>query len=75
MESISRGDISSFFAWKLDQTRGTDKRRLRGTKSASSLDTYRKLFLRVYRKLVGKDMDSEMSRGTLSVSQTLVLFN
>ncbi|CAG5188954.1 uncharacterized protein ALTATR162_LOCUS12066 [Alternaria atra] len=72
MESISRGDISSFFAWKLDQTRGTDKRRLRGTKSASSLDTYRKLFLRVYRKLVGKDMDSEMSRGTLSVTKKLI---
>ncbi|PZD23864.1 DUF3435 domain containing protein [Pyrenophora tritici-repentis] len=71
MKSISVGDVSSFFTWKLDQKRGTAGRRLRGIKEASSLATYRKMFLRVYRKLVGKDMDSEMSRSTLNVTVKL----
>lgn len=75
MKSISRGDVSSFFTWKLDQKRGAAGRRLRGIKGASSLATYRKMFLRVYRKLVGKDMDSEMSRDTLKVGYTLILFS
>ena len=67
MKSISLGDVSGFFTWKLDQKRGVAGRRLRGIKEASSLATYRKMFLRVYRKLVGADMDSEMARGTLNV--------
>jgi hypothetical protein len=75
IKSISLGDVSSFFTWKLDEKHRTPGRRLRGIKEASSLATYRKMFLRVYRKLVGKDMDSEMSRGTLNVSYTLALFS
>jgi hypothetical protein len=75
MKSISLGDVSGFFTWKLDQKRGVAGRRLRGIKEASSLATYRKMFLRVYRKLVGADMDSEMARGTLNVGYTTLLFS
>ncbi|RYN85694.1 hypothetical protein AA0119_g13215 [Alternaria tenuissima] len=71
MNSLSLGDVSSFFTWKLDQKRGAAGRRLRGIKEASSLGTFRKMFLRVYRKLVGRDMDSEMSRGTHNVAVKL----
>ena len=75
MKSISLGDVSGFFTWKLDQKRGVAGRRLRGIKEASSLATYRKMFLRVYRKLVGADMDSEMARGTLNVGYIPLLFS
>jgi hypothetical protein len=33
------------------------------------------MFLRVYRKLVGADMDSEMARGTLNVGYIPLLFS
>ena len=72
MASITLGDVSGFFTWKLDQKRGAEGKRLRGTREAYSLATYRKQFLRVYRRLVGKDIDSEMVRGTLNVGCTLI---
>lgn len=75
MRSISLGHVSSFFTWKLDQKRGAAGRRVRGIKEVSSLATYRKMFLRVYRNLVGKDMDTEMARRTLVVGYTFPLFS
>ncbi|KAJ5051419.1 hypothetical protein J3E74DRAFT_295818 [Bipolaris maydis] len=71
MKSITAGDVSSFFMWKLKQKQGTAGRRLRGIKTASSLDTYRKMFLGVYRRLVGEDMDSHLQRSTLHVTNEL----
>jgi hypothetical protein len=74
MKSITRGIFSSFLLWKLklkyaigEKDTGVKGRRLRGIEKASSLDTFRKNFLRVYRRVVGEDMDSNMVLETLKV--------
>ncbi|KAF2180940.1 C2H2 finger domain protein [Zopfia rhizophila CBS 207.26] len=61
-KSITTGDLSSFFRWKLDQTQGKDGRRLRGTKEESSLATYWKHFLQVYNKVMKRNMDGKVTR-------------
>lgn len=72
MQSLTVGNISSFFRWKLDQTRGKGGRKLRGTKDASSLDTYRKQFSIVYRRVTGRDMDSELAGQTRMILPKLI---
>ena len=69
MPSLAVGEISSFFRWKLDQTRGKCGRKLRGTKDASSLKTYKKQFSILYRKLAEKDMDSKLAGQLRMVDQ------
>jgi hypothetical protein len=68
MDSITIGDIDSFFEWRLNQDKGKKGRRLPGIKTASSLDTFRKQFLGVYRDYTGKDMDRKLMKTTLNVS-------
>jgi hypothetical protein len=75
MRSITAGIFSAFLLWRLnlkygisEKDTGVKGRKLRGIKQASSLDTFRKIFLRVYRKVVGEDMDSNIVRETLKVS-------
>jgi len=58
--SITTGDLSSFFRWKLDQKHGKDGRKLRGTRLSSSLTTYWKLFLLVYERATTRSTDSRI---------------
>jgi hypothetical protein len=58
----------------MNQKYGAKRRRLPRIKKASSLATYRKMFLGVYRKLTGKDMDSIMAKQTWNVSFFLPFF-
>jgi hypothetical protein len=74
LKSITVGMFSAFLLWKLnlrygigERNTGIKGRKLRGIKQASSLDTFRKNFLRVYRKVVGEDMDSKIVRESLKV--------
>jgi hypothetical protein len=74
LRSITVGIFSAFLLWKLnlrygigEKDTGVKRRKLRGIKQASSLDTFRKNFLRVYRNVVGEDMDSNMVRESLKV--------
>jgi hypothetical protein len=71
------GIFSAFLLWKLnlrygigEKDTGVKRRKLRGIKQASSLDTFWKNFLRVYRKVVGEDMDSYIVRESLKVSSS-----
>ena len=75
MSSITLGDITTFFTWRLDQKCGMNKRQLPGIKKTASLDSYRKLFSIVYRRWTGNDIDSKLLRKTLIISNTLVLLN
>lgn len=61
MQSLTVGDASGFFDWRLDLTEGEEGRKLRGTKDAASLRTYKKQFSLLYRRRTGKDMDSQLS--------------
>jgi hypothetical protein len=49
---------------------GVKRRKLCGIKQASSLNTFQKNFLRVYRKVVGEDMDSHIVQESLKVSSS-----
>tara|TARA_R110002003_G_scaffold488_3_gene20064 strand:+ start:589 stop:939 length:351 start_codon:yes stop_codon:yes gene_type:complete len=67
MNSITLGDVSDFFTWRLDQEWGEGERRLRGIKEVSSLATYWKRLLGAYRRLIRKDVDSEIAKNTHNV--------
>jgi hypothetical protein len=68
LKSITIGRIQNFFRWKLDQTHNLNDRRLRGTKTSSSLGTYWKQFLIVYQISCNKDMSKTIIRQMHTVS-------
>jgi hypothetical protein len=68
---LTIGDLCSFFEWKLDQTPGNNRRKLRGTKEQSSLKTYWKNFQQVYTREAKKDMDGQIIRQMLRVPTIL----
>jgi hypothetical protein len=55
--------LNNFFDWMLNQRRGKEGRRLRGTKHASSLGTYWKLYRLVYERATGEKIVGPMNRG------------
>ncbi|KAJ8110847.1 hypothetical protein OPT61_g6412 [Boeremia exigua] len=76
--NISVGDVSAFFTWRLDPQRETSRqnprsRRSCGIKAASSLNTYRKMFIGMYRILMKKDMDSMLAARIRKVAENLAL--
>ncbi|KAF2174837.1 hypothetical protein K469DRAFT_685224 [Zopfia rhizophila CBS 207.26] len=62
LNSITVGDVDSFFRWKLDKKQNIDRRWLRGTKESSSLGTYWKQFLLEYKRATGKDTGGQIIR-------------
>ncbi|KAI9889389.1 MAG: hypothetical protein M1814_005325 [Vezdaea aestivalis] len=60
--NLSIGDLYSFFTWMLNQRRGKDGRRLRGTKIASSLSTYWKQFRLVFERATSEKIDPKVNR-------------
>ncbi|KAJ9656079.1 hypothetical protein H2201_008651 [Coniosporium apollinis] len=54
--------LYSFFDWLLNQRRGKGGRKRRGTKLASSLGTYWKVYRLVYERATGGKIDPQMTR-------------
>jgi hypothetical protein len=61
-QTISTGALYSFFDWLLSQRLGKGGRKKCGTKHASSLGTYWKLYRLVYEKAMGEKINGEMTR-------------
>jgi hypothetical protein len=59
---ISLKFLRSFFDWLLSQRRGKAGRKRRGTKCASSLGTYWKVFRLAYERATGLKIDGKMNR-------------
>ncbi|PVH92773.1 C2H2 finger domain protein [Periconia macrospinosa] len=70
-ETVSVGTLFTFFDWLLGQRRGKKGRRLRGTKFASSLGTYWKVFRLVYERSTSVRLDPKMNRGMHKVLRKL----
>ena len=62
MKATTLGDISSFLDWKLDQKRGKNGRKLRGTTIDTSLETYWKQFRLVHERATGKKLGGQTTR-------------
>jgi hypothetical protein len=60
--AISLRSLYNFFDWLLSQRRGKGGRKRRGTKLASSLGTYWKVFRLVYERAIGAKIDGETTR-------------
>ncbi|KAF1967816.1 hypothetical protein BU23DRAFT_583589 [Bimuria novae-zelandiae CBS 107.79] len=60
--TVSVSTLYTFFDWLLSQRRGKGGRRRRGTKHASSLGTYWKVFCLVYERATGVKLDGKMNR-------------
>ena len=61
-ETISISTLYTFFNWLLSQRQGKDGRKRRGTKLASSLGTYWKVFRLVYERATGAKLDATINR-------------
>ena len=60
--TISLRSLYNFFDYFLSQRRGKGGRKRRGTKLASSLGTYWKLFRLVYERATGAKIDGKATR-------------
>jgi len=60
--NISLQALYSFFDWMLNQRRGKGGRRLRGTKTTTSLGTYWKFFRLVYKSKTGSKINPTLNR-------------
>ncbi|KAH5702852.1 hypothetical protein HBI18_255460, partial [Parastagonospora nodorum] len=69
--TVSLGTLHTFFNWLLIQPEGKKGRKRRGTKLASSLGTYGKVFRLVYERATGARLDSKMNRSMHKVLRML----
>ncbi|KAF2685708.1 C2H2 finger domain protein [Lentithecium fluviatile CBS 122367] len=69
--TVSVGTLYTFFDWLLEHRRGKGGRRRRGTKYASSLGTYWKVFRLVYERATGVRLDGKMNRSMHKVLRKL----
>ena len=72
--NISKGLLHSFFDWRLNQRRGKNGRKLRGTKLCSSLESYWKTFRLVYERATGAKIDARLTRDMHKVHPQSLLF-
>ena len=66
--TISLRSLYNFFDWFLSQRRGQGRRKRRGTKLASSLGTYWKVFRLVYERATGAKIDGKTNRSMHKVT-------
>lgn len=69
--TVSPGTLYTFFNWLLSQREGKGGRRRRGTKYASSLGTYWKVFRLVYERVTSERLDARMNRSMHKVLRRL----
>lgn len=60
--NISLWVLYGFFDWVLNQRRGKGGRKLRGTKTSSSLGNYWKFFRLVYKSKTGSKIDTKVNK-------------
>ena len=65
---MSVRNLYTFFNWLLDQRRGKGGRRRRGTKHASSLGTYWKVYRLVFERATGTKIDGKLTRSMHKVT-------
>ncbi|KAF2818073.1 hypothetical protein CC86DRAFT_337582 [Ophiobolus disseminans] len=70
-KTVSVATLYTFFDWQLSQHRGKGGRKRRGTKLASSLGTYWKVFRLVYERATGAKLDGKMNRSMHKVLRKL----
>ncbi|KAF1809568.1 C2H2 finger domain protein [Eremomyces bilateralis CBS 781.70] len=70
-QAISINVLHNFFHWLLSQRRGKEGRRLRGTKLASSLGTYWKIYRLTYERATGDKINGPTTRGMHKVLRKL----
>lgn len=70
--TVSVKTLYTFFNWLLSQQHGKNGRKRRGTKFASSLWTYWKVFRLVYKRAMHTKIDGKLSRSMHKVSLTLL---
>jgi hypothetical protein len=66
-------DFTSFFDWLLNQRRGKGGRRRQGSKLASSLGTYWKVYRLVYERATGSRLSAGLNRSMHKVRTLKVL--
>lgn len=71
--TVSIGTLYTFFDWLLGRQRGKKGRKLRGTKTDSSLGNYWKVFRQVYERATSAKLDGKLSRGMHKVFTSYVL--
>ncbi|KAI1664624.1 DUF3435 domain containing protein [Pyrenophora tritici-repentis] len=69
--TVSVATLYTFFDWLLSQHQGKGGRKRRGTKLASSLGTYWKVFRLVYERATGVKLDGKMNRSMHKVLRKL----
>ncbi|KAF2802862.1 uncharacterized protein BDZ99DRAFT_491913 [Mytilinidion resinicola] len=69
--AVSVSTLYTFFDWLLSQRRGKGGRKCRGTKIASSLGTYWKVYRLVYERATGVKLDGQMNRSMHEVLRRL----
>ncbi|KAI2479406.1 DUF3435 domain containing protein [Pyrenophora tritici-repentis] len=69
--TVSVATLYTFFDWLLSQRQGKGGRKRRGTKLASSLGTYWKVFRLVYERATGVKLDGKMNRSMHKVLRKL----
>ncbi|KAJ6070739.1 hypothetical protein N7467_012058 [Penicillium canescens] len=62
LRAAGKREFTKFLYWGLRVKRGRDRRRTKGIKKASSLDTYWKMFLRYYEKTNEDPMPHDLGR-------------
>lgn len=65
--------LHTFFDWLLGRQRGKGGRKLRGTKTESSLGTYWKVFRQVYERATDAKLDGKVGRGMHKVFTSHIL--
>jgi hypothetical protein len=68
LQNITLNIIHGFFDWLLNQKRGKNGRRMRGTKHKSSLGTYWKVFRLMYERATGDKIGGQVNRSMHKVS-------
>ena len=71
--TVSVRTLHTFFDWLLAQQQGKGGRKRRGTKYASSLGTYWKIFRLVYERATGAKLGAKMNRNMHRVFTSPVL--
>ncbi|KAH7119589.1 C2H2 finger domain protein [Dendryphion nanum] len=69
--TVSVRSLHTFFNWLLDQRRGKGGRRRCGTKHASSLGTYWKVYRLVFERATGTKIDGKLTRSMHKVMRLL----